>query len=421
MYRWLYEISRPIRGRQTLVTLSSAVAVVLSCSDALVVKWLVDKGFRDGAAAGIFAALAIFIGAFSARIGLRTWGRMTAATAGQRLMARLRMRIALRLSGAEATRYDGQPVGDLVLRLDDDVQTVADLMSYMLPHVLQVFLSLIVLASVMVAIDPPLTCAVIPLIPAFAMLRRQFRQPIEEAAEQRRSCAADRLSFLSEWLAGMLQVQMLSAERSFKRRLAKVSHLSFRTAMRQERLEVLYSTAWGSLLGAGTIVVLGIGAARVLHGSLTVGGYVAFYTYLGRLFDAASGTTDVYWQVKRAAVSIRRLMDVDASPLRFPSRMIRGRGSTSGVSRLAYEHVHFGYTPGRPVIQDVSFQVVAGERIALIGRSGTGKSTLLKLLIGSGELWSGSILLDERDIRDLDVRSLRRRVAFVPQAPFFFK
>ncbi|HXM41200.1 MAG TPA: ABC transporter ATP-binding protein [Bryobacteraceae bacterium] len=419
-HRWLLKTLRPFRASQLLITFSLLSAGLLSSVDPLIIKWLIDHGFRGARVRSILMALGLFVLAYSVRLTLLMIGNMAVAVTCQRVMLRLRLQLATKLTQCGAGYFDRQPVGDLVYRLEGDIEQVGHLATDVLPSLLRVAASALLVAGIMVSIDPMLACVTLPFFPLFLVLRARFRPKLERAAEATRDVAGQRSSYLTEWLAGVVQIQLLGAERTFLRKLFALCSSTIRAAVSQRRTELLYAIGSMGLIALATIAVLGAGAERVLTHALTLGGYVAFYTYLTRLFEALSASVETYWQLKRATGSVRRLMeleDVDIPIVDVKSAPSLPAGEVGG---LACTGVDFGYPAGRIVIQGVSLQVNRGDRVAIVGRSGSGKSTLAKLLVRLYDVSGGAILLDGEDIRDLRLRSVRSSIALVSQNPTLF-
>jgi subfamily B ATP-binding cassette protein MsbA len=168
------------------------------------------------------------------------------------------------------------------------------------------------------------------------------------------------------------------------------------------------------LVAIGTAAVLWFGTRLVIAGAMTAGALVVFMTYLGRLFRPIQDLARVSTNVAQAAVGLERVMTV----LRTDERLPRApQPHTPAVVRgfVEFRDVTFGYDPARPVLRDVSFRVEPGERIALVGPSGSGKSSLVSLIPRFYDPQRGAVAIDDVDVRDYGIRSLRRNIGFVLQ------
>ena len=226
--------------------------------------------------------------------------------------------------------------------------------------------------------------------------------------------------WLNEILTGVIQVQLLGAERRLLRRYAHLNRVTMNGQIRQRKQELMYTVVEMSIIGLATAVIIGYGGGRVIEGTLTAGTLVAFYTYIGNIFAPMHEAVELNSRIQRVHASIRRLIALEqepsaiqdaaeAVPLQHPPRV------------LTCSNASFEYAPGKEALRNVDFEVRAGERIALVGESGGGKSTLLKLFARLYDPDEESIGIDGRDIRGVQLRSLRQTISFVPQDPILFQ
>jgi len=265
-----------------------------------------------------------------------------------------------------------------------------------------------------------LSCAVLPFIPVLLYLRGHFRTLLERTAETSREAIGVRTSFLNECLGASIQVQMLGAEPFFHRKYTRHVLEASRASLMQRRTELLYFAGSLTIMTLSTAAVLLAGAYEVMQGALTLGGYIAFYSYLMRLLDPLSGAVDMHARLKRASSSIRRIVELEGlEPVVADSENQRSFAD-SDVQEIACRNLTFTYAEGQSVLQGINLHIARGQKIALVGQSGSGKSTLAKLLVRMYEPESGGVFLGGMDVRGLRLRSVRELISLVPPNPVLF-
>jgi len=270
----------------------------------------------------------------------------------------------------------------------------------------------------MLVLNYRLTIVVLPLIPVFILVRRQFQDRLRSASDSVQERSGKLIGFLEEHLSSIVQVQLLSCEQREARRFARISSDVVRAQMKRRGTELFFSSVLYLIIITGMAGVLSYGGYQVMRGTLTPGGLVAFYSYTLQLFIPLYGVVDVYAKVQRVAASARRLIEItDAkSILRDGERPLR----VDEPAVVELKDVCFSYDSERSVLNALSLRVDRGERVALTGTSGNGKSTIAKLVARMYDTRTGNVLLDGNDVRDFKLKSLRAAVIFVPQDPVLF-
>ena len=290
----------------------------------------------------------------------------------------------------------------------------------MLVSLTRIIVTAIFTIAIMLILNWKLTLVVLPLLAITASTRRYGQVRLRKLSEDVQTTGADRTSLLQEVLSSILQVQLLRRETAETRRFTKVARRGIDLYVRRRGGEMLFGMTNILVTVAGTALVLGYGGYQVVAGALTIGGLVAFYTYLSRLFEPIESITNMYNQYQRASASIRRVQlllgeqpsirdAADAQPLPRP---VHGT--------VALRDVSFRYDQERPILRNVSLNVEPGQVLAILGPTGSGKSTIAHLLSRLYDPQAGAVLLDGCDVRRLRLRELREIVAVVPQEPLLF-
>ncbi len=417
--RWLWRQARPMRP--LLLAQLSAVLVtsLLILVDPLILKWLIDDVLpwhKQGmllVAAGAFAGCYAFFFAFS---GL---GLYLDTYVGQRVMLGIRLSLLRHLHTLSTDYFVTTPQGDTLHRLEQDVEQLRELSGSTLASLLRIAVTTTLTLLILALLSWKLTLLVLPLVPAAVLLRRWGYPHLKDASDAVAAGSAARVAFLQDHLGAMSQVQLLRREAGERRRFGRVARTAVESVVRRRGLELLVEHSSGFAMMLGMAIVLGFGGLQVLKGTMTIGGLVAFYTYLSRVFGPVQSVVSLYSAMQRTQANIRRLMAVfELKPtIKDPPRpaSLPGRGPL----RVAFEQVRFAYG-AEPVLDELALSVDAGGRVALVGFTGSGKTTVGRLLVRLYDAQSGRVALDGVPVRDLRLRQLRRDVALVPQESILF-
>jgi len=191
--------------------------------------------------------------------------------------------------------------------------------------------------------------------------------------------------------------------------------------LRERRLQLAYSGTSMLVIAAVSTMILFLGGSGVMDARLTIGSYVAFYTYLLRLFEPLNTVLEVYSRVQRVRVSIIKLMSLESvEPVRAGVGVERG-AEIGHVASVEFKNVSFGYTKDTPILSGLAFKIRPGERVVVYGPSGSGKSTAIKLLTRLYDPSEGAVLVNENDIASLPVNTLRHCLGVILQEPIIFE
>jgi ABC-type multidrug transport system fused ATPase/permease subunit len=311
-------------------------------------------------------------------------------------------------------------VGDTLHRLQADVDQVTTLSGEVIPTALRILTVFSLILTTMLVLNYRLTAIIIPLVPLFIIVRRRFHNRLSQASDLVQVQSAKVIEFLQEHLSAIVQVQLLSCEQREARRFARISSAAVRAQMKRRGTELFFGSLLSLIIVLGMAAVLFYGAYQVIVGTLTAGGLVAFYGYTLQLFVPLYGVMDIYAKFQRAGASVRRLMEIKQADMVLSDRPGALALSPNTPGEIEFKDVVFSYHPDRPVLNAISLRVNAGERVALAGTSGNGKSTIARLLARLYDTHAGTVAIGGRDVRDIQLKSLRSSVIFVPQDPVLF-
>lgn len=417
---WLAARVRPFLrlhlGSYCFIVLSNILVLL----DPLIVRFLIDEVIPNRRVAWLPLVAIAFIATYAARLSVDSAAGMLNFRAVQKMIFRLRLALLRHLQRLSAEYHDKRPLGDTLHRLQNDVEQVASLSGEVIPSALRMLTLFVLVLATMLLLNYQLTLIVLPLVPIFLLMRRRFQVRLRRASDSVQEQTGRVIGFLEEHLSSIVQVQLLSCEQREARRFARLSSSAVRAQLSRRRTEVFFSMFLYLIVVSGMASVLCYGGYLVMAGRLTPGGLVAFYGYTLQLFIPLYSVVDIYSKFQRAGASIRRLQEItDADAvLRDRPGALTLTADVAGVIEL--KEVSFNYDSDRPVLNAVSFRVNPGERVAISGRSGNGKSTIARLVARLYDAPSGTVLIEGTDVRDIKLKSLRSAVIFVPQDPVLF-
>ena len=394
------------------------VASLLVLLTPLILKWLIDEILpRKETGLLVGAAVLIFL-SYQGRTVLASAGNYLTLYAVQKMVLRLRMDVLRQLDRLCADYYENTPPGALMYSLNEPVEEVAYFGSDLLPAMLRLVLTTIFTIVTMSVLSPMLTLTTLPLIPVFLVVRQHFRKRLSEGSDSVQQDLIAWNAFLEEHISSILSIQLLGRQKYQER-------MAFRLQAQTTRsyVALFKSGAWLTIWTSLAVVlamsaVIGYGGWSVLAGSLSLGSLVAFYSFVTQLFDPLSGTAELYARAQKTFAGIRQLRTVFAL---CPSVTESPRcvDLPKEHFELEFRAVEFGY--GQQTTLFVPSLIIGpGEKIAIVGENGAGKSTFARLIPRIYDVRSGSISIGGVDIRDIQLKSLRSRVCYLPRDPVLF-
>ncbi len=372
-------------------------------------------------------------------LGLLTMGYLGAAIAGflfqyvqgllttwlgQSVMFDMRREVFRKLQNLDLKFYDRTPVGRLMTRITSDVETLNELLSSGLVTVFGDVFTLFFIFGFMLVMDWRLSLVTFAVLPFVAWAVFVFRSRIRDAYRDIRKRVSALNSFLHERFTGMRIVQLFNREPAEKARHEELDESYLKAHLRSITYYALFFPVIEIFTAVALALVIWSGGARVLEGTLTVGVIAAFLQYARRFFRPIQDLSEKYNLLQGAMASSERifgLLDEEAEIV-DPENPVELPAETRG--EIEFRNVSFAYGKRGEewdwVLQDVSFHVRPGEKVAIVGHTGAGKTTIINLLMRFYDVQEGQILLDGVCIRDLRLHDLRARVGLVLQDVFLF-
>jgi ABC-type multidrug transport system fused ATPase/permease subunit len=315
--------------------------------------------------------------------------------------------------------YDRHQTGQLMSRATVDLQGVRFFLGYGLIFFFQNALTVVSVTAVLFFFEWRLALIALAITPVLVVLAYRYSRVAHPTLRDVQQKLADVATVAEENIVGVHVVKSFAQEPQEERKFRARSEAVFQQTLRANRQRALYVPfiSWVPLLAQGAVLL--VGARMVAHGSLTVGGFVAFNLYLGMLIMPLRSLGMWVGQAQRATASGERIFQVLDEPEEISDRA-GAVALPEGGGRLGFEQVSFEYLDGRPVLQDIDLEIAAGTTIALIGHTGSGKTTLTSLVPRFYDVTRGRVTLDGTDVRDVELTSLRRAIGVISQDPFLF-
>jgi ATP-binding cassette subfamily B protein len=437
-YLWPYRLN-------VAIALGSIIcASVLQLAQPYLMKVAIDRHIAVGNLTGLdriaLAFLAILLATFALEY-VQTW---VLQLTGQRIMYDMRMQIYTHLQRLDLQFYDRNPVGRLMTRVTTDVDVLNDLFT---AGVVSIFGDIFTLAGIMIVLatmDWRLALLAFSVLPLIVLVTQWFRRNVRDSYRTVRLWIARINAFLQEHITGMATVQLFRRERrsfaqfdgiNLKHRDANVDSI-FYYAVFYPAIEVI-----GALASA---LLIWFGGAWTLSGTLTLGSLVAFILYSQRFFRPISDMSEKFNVLQAAMASSERIFKLLDTPVKIESGagrpVVRSSGRSDGSDlqasvpgrpsdrttgrpakgHITFDHVWFAYNGDDYVLKDVSFDVRPGERVGVVGATGSGKTTLINLLLRFYDVSRGQIRVDGVDVRDMRLDELRSLFSLVLQDVHLF-
>lgn len=373
----------------------------------------------DGDISGLIIVALIYIG-----ISLFQWGgqymeTLYLAYAGQSVILRMRTQLFEHLHRLSMKFFDTHQVGKLMSRVQNDVQQLQELLTQGIFQLLTSLLTLVGIAIIMITINWKLALITLTVVPILAIAVAIWQKYARKAFITVRQAIATVNSQLQENMAGVRVVQSLSREDENLEQFDQVNKAHLDANVTAVKLEGLMMPLVNLLTGIGFGIVIVVGGFQVLDGAMSAGFLLSFLLYVQRFFEPIMMLAMQYTLLQRAMASgarIFELLDVEPEIIDSPDAIelppVKGE--------ITYRNVNFGYEEGKDILHDINLTIRPGETVAIVGQTGSGKSSLVNLTARFYETERGEVALDGHNVQSVTQQSLRQQIAIVPQTPMLF-
>lgn len=419
LLRRLWRYVRPYRKQFLLSLVCLPLTSAFLLAQPYILKLAVDGYITHHDSHGLAVAGLLFAGALVGEFLFFYWQYQATMSVAQKSLADLRADLFAHLQELPSSFFDRNPVGRLVTRLTTDVDAINEAFTAGTLTIFMDLLTLMGIVVIMLSIDMQLALVTLTVVPPLMLVLEFFRKRSRETYRAIRDRLARINAFLQETLSGIVVVQLFAQE---KKLFAEFNQRNrdFRDA---NHLSNIYEASLFSLVeAAGSIavaVMLWYGASQVGVGLVALGTLVAFVEYLQKFFVPIREFGTKYTTMQSAMTALERVFQLLDTPVTITSPATPHR-PTQVRGQITFEHVWFAYKDDDWVLRDVSFTLEPGRKIALVGATGSGKTTISKLLTRFADLQRGRIMVDGIDIREWDLHVLRRQIGVVLQDVFLF-
>lgn len=385
----------------------------------LVWKYVVDEVILNHKVEHLLPAMLVMLAVHLVGMGLSAARTYLLGVAGQRFVADLRNRLHAKLMRQSVRYHHDRKSGDLMARVIGDVDTLQEVVINGVDNILGNALSLIWVAGIIVWLNWKVgTLTLLPLV-VVAVMVWFFNLRVKGLYRAIRDRLGDLSAKLQENLLGVLIIKAFAREAYEQERFQQVNAEFTATSLKGVKVRSVYFPGVMTVGFLSNVAMIGAGAYFVLRGEFTIGGLVAYRGYWWQLFAPVFSLAQVNEMIQRAIAAASRVFEVLDAPEEVtdaPDAIVLD----TVQGHIRFDQVHFAYNSERPVLQDVSFEVLPGQRIGIVGPSGTGKTTILNLMLRLYDPQKGVIHLDGYDLRHLQQQEFRRHLALVTQEPFLF-
>jgi ATP-binding cassette subfamily B protein len=417
--RRLLQYVAPYWTRLVLVLVLALAGTLVSLYVPYLFRSLVDTALVGRNANALVRIISFFVGLTLVSYALNVISGLRYTRVSADILFDMRLAVFRRLQELSPRFYARMPLGQIVSRINADISELQRVATELALGWLGSVVYLVGSAAILIYLDSQLFLIAVALLPPSIWALMRYRRRLEMSIADLRNESAAVGTVLIESLQGMKVVVAHNAQQREAERFRARNDAFVASLMAMRKLTYLSGGLPGLLMTAGSALVLLLGGWRVIDGEITIGVLVAFVAYQMRLVAPIQGLMGLYTSIASARVSLRRVHEIIDTPVEVreapdaaPLERVRGDVRLEGVS-LSFDR-------GGPVLDGVELSVAAGERVAIVGRSGEGKSTIADLLVRHYDADRGQITIDGRDVRSMRLADLRRHVVVVDQSPFVF-
>lgn len=378
-----------------------------------------QHGMTEGRRALLLLSCAAVV-AIAVMIGLTDYvSQLLLANTAHKVGNDLRRRLFKHMQMLSISFHERSRTGDLLLRLTGDVSMVRDMLVESIFDLAEACLLTLGYLFVMFTIAPRLAWISVMAIPLVIVVSMLMSMKLRSAVKKAREKEGDLISVAGEVLAGISLVQAFTREQDEKERFSRLGRSSLRAGLKTVRLESKLARTVQIITAVGTCGILYYGVGEVTAGVLTPGTLVVFMSYFNGLLKPVRAMSKITSRMAKSSSCAERIRDVlQTRPEIEDSPTARAAPAFEG--RITYDQVNFSYRAGGRVLNDIQLDILPGQRVALVGPTGAGKSTLVKLLLRFSDPSTGAVRIDGHDLRELTLESLRRQISVVQQETILF-
>ncbi len=411
---------RPYAWRVAVALALLLATTALTLAQPFLVQQAIDRDIARGTTDDLPWIAGLYAGVLLLGFVFRYVQALQMVVVAQKVMNDLRLQLFRHLQRMSIAFYDGNPVGRLVTRLTNDIAALNELLTAGALTIIADLFIIVGVAAALLWINWKLALLTFVIMPILAVIMRWFAVVMRNSFRKQRLHVARLNAFTAEHISGMMLVQLFGRQKRDNQEFREHSaHLL------DANMEVVHSfalfepvVAMVSAITTGLVIV--IGGRMVLDETLSVGRFVAFLQLVNMYYNPVREIADRFNILQSAMAALERIFTLLDEPegVQDDERALDLPGKITGA--VEFDHVSFAYTPGTWVLKDVSFAIAPGERVAFVGATGAGKTSLINLLLRFYDIQHGRILLDGYDIAKAKQHHVRKHIGLVLQDPFIF-
>lgn len=338
---------------------------------------------------------------------------------GQKITHEIRHQVYDHINTLSIGQINQLPVGKLVTRATNDPANISDMFTNTLINIIRSGLSMLIIGGILFAIHPFMTLVTLSVLPLIYIASQMYRKAARGAYRDVRNKVSELNAFLSEHLSGMKVVQVFNQEKKIKQSFHVINRQLRNSSLKEMYTFAIYRPSLYFLTMLATLIAIFVGVQSVLSGAITIGLFVSFYVYVGQFFEPIQQISEQLNTLQSSFASAEKIFDVlDTKPDLVDDVDAMELKTLKG--KVEFKDVWFSYLPNEWVLKGVSFKILPNETVAFVGATGSGKTTILQLIVRNYDIQKGEILIDDIPIQKIKRSSLRKFIGQMLQDVFLF-
>ncbi|MEY3609588.1 MAG: hypothetical protein RLZZ264_109 [Bacillota bacterium] len=338
---------------------------------------------------------------------------------GQKITHEIRHQVYDHINTLSIGQINQLPVGKLVTRATNDPANISDMFTNTLINIIRSVLSMLIIGGILFTIHPFMTLVTLSVLPLIYIASQIYRKAARGAYRDVRNKVSELNAFLSEHLSGMKVVQVFNQEKKIKQSFHTINRQLRNSSLKEMYTFAVYRPSLYFLAMLATLIAIYVGVDSVLSGAITIGLFVSFYVYVGQFFEPIQQISEQLNTLQSSFASAEKIFDVlDTKPDLVDD--VDAIELKSFKGKVEFKDVWFSYLPNEWVLKGVSFKILPNETVAFVGATGSGKTTILQLIVRNYNIQKGEILIDDIPIQRIKRSSLRKFIGQMLQDVFLF-
>ena len=410
---------KPYSGLVSIAVLLLLAVSILNLTGPYLTKIVIDDHIKEGNINGLDVIAAIYFAVLIFSFIFQFFQTYLMQYIGQKVMFDLRSQVFSHLHKMSFSYFDKNPIGKMITRVVNDVEVLNEMLTSGLILIFSDLFTLFGIFFVMLYLDWKLTLVVCIVFPLLATATRIYRVRARDALRKNRAHVSELNSYIEENLSGMDTVQCFNSEKHNFRKFFSINNERLKEDLRTVRYNAFYMPSIDFFNSLAIGMVICYGGGQFVQDEIQLGVLVAFIQYLQKFFEPVRDLAEKFNIIQTAMASSERIFELLDTPEQIPS-MVPPKNGFKIKGKVEFKNVWFSYNENQFVLKDISFSLEKGESLAIVGATGSGKSTIINALCRFYEINKGDILFDGQSIKDINKFDLRKQIALVQQDVFLF-